>query len=195
MRLVPSIDLARAEAIKGWMSPAELYWLATHALGARIVIELGSFLGRSTRALADHCPGTVYAVDPWEGYSNDDNSQAEWIEQAAGGNWKHIFKSFQRNLADHIESGRVVPIRLRSFDAFPMFSVQQSFRADFVFIDGDHRYDTCRQDIQLYRDLVRPGGLLAGHDYRHASWPGVKRAVDELVGQVRRCESIWWVTR
>jgi predicted O-methyltransferase YrrM len=189
------IDLARAEAITGWMSPAELTWLATRALSARTIIEIGSFCGRSTRALADHCPGVVYAIDPWEGYSNDDDSQAKWILEQGPGSWIAIVEAFNRNLADHIASGRVVPVRLRAFDAYPTFSAKQAFKADLVFIDGDHRYDSCRQDILRYRDLVTPGGILAGHDYRKKDWPGVTRAVDELVGQVHRCESIWWVTR
>jgi predicted O-methyltransferase YrrM len=35
---------------------------------------------------------------------------------------------------------------------------------DFLFIDGDHRYEGVRQDFQLYSPLVRPGGLVAFHD-------------------------------
>jgi predicted O-methyltransferase YrrM len=35
---------------------------------------------------------------------------------------------------------------------------------DCLFIDGDHSYDGVRQDYEMYRDLVRPGGLIAFHD-------------------------------
>lgn len=35
---------------------------------------------------------------------------------------------------------------------------------DFLFIDGDHLYDGVRKDFELYRKLVRPGGLIAFHD-------------------------------
>jgi predicted O-methyltransferase YrrM len=55
------INIARALATDGWMSEAELFWLATQAQQHRRIVELGSFLGRSTRALADHTPGIVYA--------------------------------------------------------------------------------------------------------------------------------------
>ena len=68
-------------------------------------------------------------------------------------------------------------------------------QADLVFIDGDHRYEPCKQDIKRYRPLVRKGGILAGHDYNHRTWPGVARAVDELLGPVRHCGTIWWVVR
>jgi predicted O-methyltransferase YrrM len=35
---------------------------------------------------------------------------------------------------------------------------------DFLFIDGDHTYEGVRQDYLDYRELVRPGGLIAFHD-------------------------------
>jgi predicted O-methyltransferase YrrM len=35
---------------------------------------------------------------------------------------------------------------------------------DLVFIDGDHSEAGVRADFELYRDLVRPGGVIAFHD-------------------------------
>ncbi len=35
---------------------------------------------------------------------------------------------------------------------------------DFLFIDGDHTYDGVKRDFELYRDLVREGGIVAFHD-------------------------------
>ncbi len=55
---------------------------------------------------------------------------------------------------------------------------------DWVYLDGDHRYEAVRDDLALFRRKVRPGGLLAGDDYdRPGSWwrDGVTRAVDEVV--------------
>lgn len=69
---------------------------------------------------------------------------------------------------------------------------------DIVLIDGDHTYEGCVGDIVGWMPHIRPGGLMAVHDYRkgdlqteadgfHADgphpvpWPGVDRAVDELL--------------
>lgn len=35
---------------------------------------------------------------------------------------------------------------------------------DFLFIDGDHRYESVARDFTLYAPLVRPGGLIGFHD-------------------------------
>lgn len=35
---------------------------------------------------------------------------------------------------------------------------------DCLFIDGDHSYDGVKQDYEMYRGLVKPGGWVAFHD-------------------------------
>ncbi len=55
---------------------------------------------------------------------------------------------------------------------------------DLVFIDADHSYEGCRDDIQAYWDKVRPGGIISGHDYANDDFkfgPMVKKAVDEFI--------------
>ena len=47
---------------------------------------------------------------------------------------------------------------------------------DFLFIDGDHRYDGVRRDFESYAPLVRPGGLIAIHDIV----PGPVEAVGDV---------------
>ena len=35
---------------------------------------------------------------------------------------------------------------------------------DFLFIDGDHTYEGVKQDYEMYRHLVKPGGWIGFHD-------------------------------
>ena len=51
------IDISRAKSVEGWMAEAELTWLACQAQTAKVIVEVGSHVGRSTRALADHTTG------------------------------------------------------------------------------------------------------------------------------------------
>lgn len=72
-------------------------------------------------------------------------------------------------------------------------------KADLVFIDARHDYDSVWDDLQAWWPVVREGGLFAGDDYEIARSDvvGVKRAVDEfawalglseqLVAPIRRC--------
>ena len=49
---------------------------------------------------------------------------------------------------------------------------------DFVFIDGDHTYVGVKKDIIAWLPKVKPGGIIAGHDY--ASWfPDTMRGIEE----------------
>jgi hypothetical protein len=50
----------------------------------------------------------------------------------------------------------------------------------FVYIDGDHSYESVREDLRLWWGLLSAGCLMAGDDYQV---PSVKRAVDEFVYQ------------
>lgn len=66
---------------------------------------------------------------------------------------------------------------LLSKDAVKFIEQQSN---DFVFIDAEHTYEACREDMRLWYPKVRRGGLLCGHDYTMA---GVNRAVNEFAGQ------------
>lgn len=170
--MTPTIaSLERARSIEGWMNDRELAWLAGAAARARVVIEVGSHKGRSTRALADHCPGIVYAVDPWEDGA--------------------VYRAFRANLGDHIFTGRVIPC------AAPFESIADALpEADLIFVDDDHDYALLVRHIALARGLAKKTeGVVAGHDYAQRKFPGVKRAVDEAFpAGVSRCSTIWWVT-
>lgn len=57
---------------------------------------------------------------------------------------------------------------------------------DFVFIDGDHAYESIKEDILAWMPKIKNGGILAGHDYPLESIPpfsDIKRAVDEILGE------------
>lgn len=179
------VDISKAQAIGGWMSERELTWLATMVQDCINIVEFGSFHGRSTRALADNAPSwaRIWAVDPWNGEMVD--------ETGAGlGNVNtYVMPYFIRNLKDHIDTGKVIPVRKFASN------FQAPTKMDMVFIDSDHTKKAVRQDIPHAISMLRPGGLLCGHDYGHPLWVAVKEAVDELLTDVQVEESIWWTRK
>ena len=68
---------------------------------------------------------------------------------------------------------------------------------DMAFIDGDHSYEGCAGDIAAWWPQIKPGGIMAIHDYdkervflgrddaevtpHSSAWPDVDRAVSEFI--------------
>lgn len=184
MNTASQIDISKALEIPGWMSKRELVWLAENVRDKKRIVEFGCFYGRSTRALADNSPedAIICAVDPWNGdYADEDGRPLEKVNT-------YVLPHFKRNLKDHISSTKVRYFRTYSYN----FDYPEFF--DFVFIDGDHRYETVKKDIEKAILLLGENkGIIAGHDYGHQLWTGVKQAVDEIFGYTEVEDSIWSV--
>ena len=162
------LDLA--QAIDGWMAQDELEWVATQATQNHFILELGSYRGRSTRAFADNCPGCVWAVEI------------------------NVTDAYRANVKDLVDSGKLVIIEGNSLEMAQRFA-DEGLQFDLIFIDDEHFLEHVRQEIPLYKPLVRPGGILAGHDYLAPEHPGVTQAVNEAFNGThnRAGFSIWWV--
>lgn len=183
--IASQIDISKALSLGGWMSERELVWLATMASECHNIVEFGSFHGRSTRALADNAPNgaRIWAVDPWNGEMVDENG-------AGLGNVNtYVMPYFINNLKDHIDAGKVIPVRKFASN------FQAPCKMDMVFIDSDHTRKSVRKDIPHSISMLRPGGILCGHDYGHPFWIAVKEAVDELLTDVQVEETIWWTRK
>lgn len=160
-------NISKAIAIFGWMDEDELAWLAEQAATHSRIVEVGSFLGRSTRALADNTAGVVYALDNWLGPMEVDLPTEVR---------KELLPNFKANLADHIATGRVIPIV--SDHSLP----PRGIAPDMVFVDGDHSMESAYHDISYWASQLDAGGLLCGHDYDHAP---VAAAVHSLFDRER----------
>jgi hypothetical protein len=64
---------------------------------------------------------------------------------------------------------------------------------DFVYIDGDHRFDFVMMDIIEWAQRVRKGGIVSGHDLYKFYQAGVVRAVEAYT--LGHGISMWYVTR
>ncbi len=63
-------------------------------------------------------------------------------------------------------------------------------RADLLWIDGDHAYESVKRDFELYAPRVRPGGLIAFHDVRYnPEYPETR--VDLLWTSIAPCYRHW----
>jgi predicted O-methyltransferase YrrM len=177
-------DIERATQVLGWMSHTELAWLAEQASKRSQVVEIGSYLGRSTRALADNSCGRVYAIDTWR--NADVHPYMRVPPFMLGEDW--CWNAFLRNVGDLIPDRLEVRRRQSAQAALEFAGEGRTF--DLIFIDGAHDYQSVKEDIQAWRPLLKDGGLLCGHDFI-AKHMGVVEAVREEVKEFEVMDTIW----
>jgi cephalosporin hydroxylase len=76
--------------------------------------------------------------------------------------WRmRLYRAFSRG------KQRIYLIRKDSHDPETLEELKRILggeKIDFLFIDGDHRYEGVRRDFEMYGPLVRKGGIIAFHD-------------------------------
>jgi predicted O-methyltransferase YrrM len=51
---------------------------------------------------------------------------------------------------------------------------------ELLFVDSTHEHESTLAEFRAWRPRLAPGAVVAFHDYGHADFPGVARAVQEL---------------
>ena len=146
------------------------------------MIEIGSYLGESTKIFAESF-GKVIAIDPFmDNYDPKDPA-------CKGPTFDLVYKRFLENISPF---SNIKHIRKTSDDAVKDF-VYNSI--DFVYIDGIHTYNQVLKDIKNYSPLVKQAYFIAGHDYK-PNWPQVVKAVTECFPKVDKVfEDFSWIKR
>jgi len=54
---------------------------------------------------------------------------------------------------------------------------------DYVFLDGGHKYETVKGDLESLTSVIKNSGIVLCDDYDLAYAPGVKKAIDEYVNK------------
>lgn len=155
-KVSPVPDAFPAE-ISGWLSPAEGKALAEFARGKR-VLEIGSYCGLSTVCMA-RTAEHVTAVDYFDGRA----TPAPY----------NTFDNFKANIARYGLTDKVTACHPDAELPLPEY--------DRAFIDGAHDYEYVAKDIERTLAVLTDDGLIAFHDYKHPSHPGIELAISELV--------------
>ena len=162
--------------------------------GEIVGVEVGVFKADTAAAVLEARRNvTHYLVDPWAPYYETDAAgKRTKMGQMMGSDTlaSAIFEDVKRRMKPFGE--RAVIYRGTSLDA----AAELPNGLDYVFIDGIHTYDAVKQDITAWLPKVRPGGWIGGHDYENLPrFPGVARAVDEVIGEDRielDADHTWW---
>ncbi len=153
----------KIDAIGGFLVPGQERWLFTAAANLpdnAVIVEIGSFMGRSTTAMAFACRGTdkkIFAIDMFKGNDSDfvvkGKNNIDWD----GGDFLQAFKD---NLAKNDLLDLVTPCQGLSGEIGKTWTTP----IDFLFVDGSHEYDDVVRDFELFWPWLKPGGLIAFRD-------------------------------
>jgi len=148
-------------------------------LGFKKAVEVGVYKGKFFQAIAHKAPNMeIVGVDAWTTYDDyldyppgdlEAVGYPQAVARASGCPNVKLVKGWSKDVAPTIEDGSL----------------------DYLFIDANHTYECCKEDIGLWASKVRPGGIVMGHDYFETTNRrrlqklnfGVVKAVNEWVEQ------------
>ena len=120
--------------------------------GYTVGAEVGVLDGRNSKAICKAIPGVkIYCIDPWESYHRRPNQ----YEQD---------RHFEKATARLKPYPNAEIIKMRSLDAVKLFKDES---LDFVYLDGDHKFDSIMSELIQWSPKVRMGGTVSGHDYKN----------------------------
>jgi predicted O-methyltransferase YrrM len=159
--------------VPGWLTDEEgeaLYELACACTGRGVIVEIGSWKGKSTVCLGlgskRGASLPIYAVDPHADYR---------------------FGDFKANVERAGISELVRPIASLSQPAADDFDEP----IELLFVDGSHEYDLVLEDFEKWVPKVVDGGWVAFHD---TTWtPGPRKVVGQAIYRSRRFKDVEFV--
>jgi hypothetical protein len=180
----PAVRPAVAPSQRGWDGGGrELVTGAIAAGGVRLIVEIGGFLGLSTRTwLAAAEDVTVICVDPWPDVDVRDWGLCDWPELFG----QKLHDTFLSSCWDYRD--RLIPYRGTSQPALGDL-YRRGIRPDLIYIDGDHSYQAVTADLRASRRLF-PQALLSGDDWLWTADRFPPRSVREAVQDFARARGL-----
>jgi predicted O-methyltransferase YrrM len=171
--------------VEGWLSLDEahfLFELAEVANGP--IVEIGCYRGRSSIALACGASANVsspkvFSIDPHEVFEGELGGRFGPDDRPA----------YYRNL---VASGFAAKVSLINLPSTKVASIWDQ-PVGLLFVDGDHRYEAVRQDLEAWAPKIAPSAVIAFDD---ASAPGPRQVIAETLdsGSFKLLRSVGKIT-
>lgn len=158
----------------GWFGNAQPLEACLLEKPAKVVIEVGSWLGSSTRFIAERVgeEGKVYAIDTWLGSPDE-------IVHMQDPRLPYLYQLFLSNVKHAGLTSIIIPVRMKSLEAAKGLNVM----ADLVYIDASHNEESVYKDIIAWNSHLEPSGIMCGDDW---TWDSVRRGVIRAANQLNR---------
>jgi len=126
-------------------------------MGMEVGVEVGVQRGKNAQILLSKWKSCkeFHLVDLWEHQENYvDGANVDQERQ------NEVYEEAKRRMADYED--KTTFHRTYSTEAATRFA---NFTLDFAYVDARHDYCGAMEDMNAYWPLLRPGGILAGHDF------------------------------
>lgn len=148
------------EGIDGFLAPVEaveLYKIASKLPKHSVIVEIGSWKGKSTYCLTIGLKkGKVIAIDPFD-FSGDEASAKVYAQTKGNDLLINQFEATMMKLG--------VRDKIEIFKGLSGDFIGKIPQINFLFIDGDHSKDGCDFDFINYSPYLSKGGYIALHDF------------------------------
>ena len=172
----------------GWLSPCVEERLRK-LIGpkTKTILELGAWLGKSTRALCDMAPGAqVVTIDTWEGSE----------EHVGNPKLERLHETFLVNCWEYRD--QLIPIKATTEKGMQDLA-RKGVVPDLIYIDADHGYEGVRHDIELAIKLW-PEAQIVGDDWAFGENEEVPYPVRNAAADVALLKgktlvgfsNVWW---
>lgn len=174
-----------------WRTGYAAFPAVIHKMGLRKGVEVGvAFGGHAGAILEQGGVDKLFGVDRYRHRGDYDDPMN--LPQT-------LFDRLAKRVVERMApfENRFELIREDSAQAAEQF---EDHSMDFVYLDADHSEQGVWQDLCSWAIKVREGGVIAGHDYGHCDFPGVKHAVDRFFSRFgwtvhEEGHGVWWVQR
>lgn len=149
-----------------------------------LIIEVGSFLGGSATRMAEALKETgltssaILCVDTWLAEQVLWSTPAERPRLQIKFGRPNFYYTFLSNIVHAKAQDVVVPLSMPSLSA-GRYIKQLGLRAQMIFIDGCHEKGDVRNDLEMYWEILDPGGEMLIDDY--APWAAMYAGLVEDV--------------
>lgn len=152
-----------------------------------IGVEIGVWRGDSSEKFLRNAKH-LHLVDSWtiESYteSTEYESFDEYIQKYSKlvkstnvDDFQKYYDNVYQSVIDRFKDKSVTIHRMTSNQFFDSFSEH----CDWIYVDGDHSYEGCLNDLLRSYNLLKNNGIIFGDDYTNK--PGVRQAVDEFISR------------
>lgn len=169
--------------VQGWGSNHGIFKQVIKHYKPATVIELGTWKGASAIHMAglfkeEGIDAQILCVDNFIGFP----SYYLRPEQAAKefkikGGIPRLYWTFMKNVHDAGHTDIITPL-VQQTKAAAQICMGKRIKADMIYVDGDHTYEGCRDDLASFTPVLADDGFFVCDDYQ---WEGAKRAIDEYV--------------